>query len=274
MPQHLRYLFGAHPILQGEDGAGVPKVREADMIQPGLLDDLIVHPAHHLGRVGPLCGRVHEHERATGVPGVFRAQKLYNFLGQADGPGAASILHQLPPLYRAALRDGQRPLLYIQVAPSQCNQLALPKPRRQRQQEHGEVAQPLGRVQIVLHLCWGQHIGTDLFGLWIVECTGGIVRYQAVPDGLIQALLEQAVDMPHGVFAQPWVFGAFRAVAAKQPSLLQKIAYLLCGQLLQRDLAQPGKDMVLEEIPMGGVGGGAALVLVVDLLPVEDILFQ
>ena len=82
------------------------------------------------------------------------------------------------------------------------------------------------------------------------------------------------MDVPHGVFAQPWVFGAFRAVAAKPPSLLQKIAYFLHSQLLQRNLSQPGKDVILEEIPMGRVGGRAALVLVVDLLPVEDILFQ
>ena len=73
MAQHLRYLSGVHPILQGEDGAGVPEVREADVIQPGLLDDLIVNPAHHLGRVGPLRGRVHEHERTAGMSGVFRA---------------------------------------------------------------------------------------------------------------------------------------------------------------------------------------------------------
>ena len=73
MAQHLRYFFGAHPILQGEDGTGVPEIREADVVQTGFLDDLIMHPAHHLGRVGPLRGRVHEHERTAGMSGVFRA---------------------------------------------------------------------------------------------------------------------------------------------------------------------------------------------------------
>ena len=246
----------------------MPEIREADVVQPGLLDDLIMHPAHYLGRVGSLRGWVHEHERTAGVPGVLFAQELNNFLRQADGPGAAFVLHQLPPLHRPALRDGQHPLVHIQVAPFQCNQLSLPEPRRQRQKEHGEAAQPLSRGQIVLHLCWGQHIGADLLGLWIAERPGGIVCYQAVPDGLIQALLEQAVDVPHGVFAQTWVFGAFRAVAAKAPSLLQKIAHLLYTQLLQRDLTQLGEDMILEEIPVGGVGGRAALVLVVGFLPV------
>ena len=82
------------------------------------------------------------------------------------------------------------------------------------------------------------------------------------------------MDVPHGMLPQPWVFGAFRAVAAKAPPLIQKIAHLLHGQLLQRNLTQPVNDVVLEEIPMGCIGGRAALVLVVDLLPVEDILFQ
>ena len=99
MAQHPRYLFCSHPILQGEDGAGVPEICEADMIQPSFPDDLIVQPAHHLGRVGFLRGRVHEHERAAGVPGVFLAQKFNHFFSQADSPGAAFILHQFPPFH-------------------------------------------------------------------------------------------------------------------------------------------------------------------------------
>ena len=83
--------------------------------------------------------------------GVFQAQEFNRFLGQTDDPGAVFILHQLPSLHRAILRNGQCPLFYIQVAPFQSNQFALPKSRRQRQQEHGEVTQPLCRVQIVLH---------------------------------------------------------------------------------------------------------------------------
>ena len=69
--QQLRYLFCIHPILQREDGAGVPEICEPDVIQPRLSDDLIMHPAHHLGGVGLLRRRVHEHERTSWVPGVF-----------------------------------------------------------------------------------------------------------------------------------------------------------------------------------------------------------
>ena len=94
---------------------------------------------------------MHEHERTSWVFSVFQAQEFNRFRGQTDDPGAAFVLHQLPPFHRAFLSDGQRPFFYIQVAPLQGNQFSLPKSRRQRQQEHGEVAQPLRCVQIVLH---------------------------------------------------------------------------------------------------------------------------
>ena len=80
MPQHLGYLFCAHSILKREDGAGVPEICEPDVIQPGFLDDFIVQSAHHLRRVGLLRGRVHEHQRTAGMPGMFQAQALNDFL--------------------------------------------------------------------------------------------------------------------------------------------------------------------------------------------------
>ena len=107
-----------------------------------------------------------------------------------------------------------------------------------------------------------------------MQHTGGVFRYQAIPDRLVQALLEQSVDVPHGVFTQPWIFRALRAVTAKVFSLLQKISDLFRSQFLQQYLAQPGEDVVFEEIPMSGVCGRSALILVIDLLPVNDVLFQ
>ena len=83
--------------------------------------------------------------------GVLQVQEFNRFRGQADDPFATFVLHQLPPFHRAFLSDGQRPLLRVQVAPLQGNQFALPKSCCQHQQEHGEVTQPLCRIQIVLH---------------------------------------------------------------------------------------------------------------------------
>ena len=83
--------------------------------------------------------------------------------------------------------------------------------------------------------------------------TGGVVRYQAIPDRLIQTLLEQPVDMPHGVFAQPWVFGAFRAVAAEALAFLQEISDLLRRQFRERYISQSGENVVFEDVAMSCV---------------------
>ena len=47
------------------------EIRESDMVDARFPDDLLVHPAHHLRRVGLQRGRMHKHERAAGVLVVF-----------------------------------------------------------------------------------------------------------------------------------------------------------------------------------------------------------
>ena len=82
------------------------------------------------------------------------------------------------------------------------------------------------------------------------------------------------MDVPHGMFTQPWVFRAFRAMTAKAPSFLQEISHLLHGQFRELDLPKSGENVVLEDVTMGRIGSRPALVLVIDLLPAEDIVFQ
>ena len=84
----------------------------------------------------------------------------------------------------------------------------------------------------------------------------------------------QSVDVPHGVFAQAWVFGTFRAVTAETFSLLQKISDPLHCQFGKRYTPQPGENVVFEEITMGCVCGRPALIFVADHLPAEDIVSQ
>lgn len=105
-----------------------------------------------------------KHER--GCWGAWRvpAQELNHFRGQADGSGFIAVLYQLPPFHRAALGNSQCSFLNIKVTPFQSNQLSLPKSGCQCQQEHWEMAEPLRRVQIVLHFRRRQHIGADLLG--------------------------------------------------------------------------------------------------------------
>ena len=50
--------------------------------------------------------------------------------------------------------------------------------------------------------------------------------------------------------------------------------YAAHGQFREWDLPQAREDMVLKDVTVGRVGSRTALVLVVDLLPAENIVFQ
>ena len=45
--QHTGHRFYIYAVLQGEGCEGVPQVVEADMLQPGILED---HPPHKTGK--------------------------------------------------------------------------------------------------------------------------------------------------------------------------------------------------------------------------------
>ena len=82
------------------------------------------------------------------------------------------------------------------------------------------------------------------------------------------------MDVPHRVFAQPWVFRTFRAVAAEALAFLQEISDLLRRQFRERYISQSGENVVFEDVAMSCVCGRAALILVIGLLLAEDIVFQ
>ena len=73
--------------------------------------------------------------------------------------------------------------------------------------------------------------------------------------------------------ASPGLFGAFRAVTAEALSFLQEISHLLYTLDRVLDLPKSGENVVLEDVAMSCVSGRTALVLVVDLLPAENIVF-
>lgn len=79
----------------------------------------------------------------------------------------------------------------------------------------------LGGIQIILHLQRRHDIRFHRCGLAVAECLGRILRQETVPYGLVQALLEQAVDVPHGFFSQARAAGS---MIAEAPPLLQKFS--------------------------------------------------
>ena len=83
-----------------------------------------------------------------------------------------------------------------------------------------------------------------------------------------RALLEQAVDVPHGFFSQARAAGS---MIAEAPPLLQKFSDHLRCQFRERYISQAGEDMVFEHIVVCRIGGRPALVPVVGFLPEDDV---
>ena len=104
-----------------------------------------------------------------------------------------------------------------------------------------------------------------------MECLGRILCYEAVPDGLVQALLEQAVDVPHSFFTQS---SAVCPMVAEALPFLQKFSDHLRCQFRELCVSQAGEDMVFEYIVVRRIGGRPALLLVVSFLPEDDIFSE
>lgn len=105
-------------------------------------------------------------------------------------------------------------------------------------------------------------------GLAVAECLGRILCQETVPDGLIQTLLEQAVDVPHGFLTQSKTASS---VITEALPFLQKFSDHLRCQFRDLCVSQAGKDMVFEYIVVRRIGGRPALVLVVGFLPEVDV---
>ena len=101
-----------------------------------------------------------------------------------------------------------------------------------------------------------------------MERSGGIIANQAIPHGLVQALLKQAVDVSHGFFPQARAAGS---MIAEAPPFLQKFSDHLRCQFRERYISQAGEDMVFEYIVVCRIGGRPALVPVVGFLPEDDV---
>lgn len=126
----------------------------------------------------------------------------------------------------------------------------------------------LGGVQIVLHLQRRHDICLHRRGFAVVERLGRILCYEAIPHGLVQALLKQAVDVPHGFFSQARAAGSMIAEALP---FLQKFSNHLRCQFREEHISQAGEDMVLEYIVVCRIGGRPALMLIIGSLPEADV---
>ena len=61
MPQHARYGFDVHTVLQGQRCEGVTQVMETHLRQPCPLQDAVQHVQHAVRDMGPPLGEGNTH---------------------------------------------------------------------------------------------------------------------------------------------------------------------------------------------------------------------
>ena len=81
VPQHAGYGLDIDSVLQGQGCEGVAQIVEADMLQPGILEDLLMELYHRIGVVHSIGYRRGEQVGVARVLVVFLFQQFYGFLG-------------------------------------------------------------------------------------------------------------------------------------------------------------------------------------------------
>ncbi len=82
--QHTGHGLDINSVLQGEGRKGVPQIVEADMLQPGILENFLMQLYHRIGMVHATGHWRGEQVGNVGVFVVFLFQKLCGFFGQGN----------------------------------------------------------------------------------------------------------------------------------------------------------------------------------------------
>ena len=144
--QHTGHSLDVHAILQGQGGEGMPEIVEADVLQSGVPEDLLVELYHRVGVVHLSGGGRGEHIRVFRVLLVLLNQQIHCLLGDGHpahrglglGPGESQLA---AGIFDVLLAHRNRPVLDVQVVPWKGHQLALLQAAHQLQVEHGGTPQ-------------------------------------------------------------------------------------------------------------------------------------
>ena len=130
--QHTADGFHINSILEGYCGEGVSEAMERNVLQIGILEDLLVQLGYRVRMVHLAGGGGWEHILVVGMLTVFSGQEVNSFLwdrhsadgsfglGTGEGQFAAWVADVL-------FADEDRAVLYIQVIPEEGNQLTFPE---------------------------------------------------------------------------------------------------------------------------------------------------
>ena len=167
-------------------------------------------------------------------------------------------------------RDGERPVFNVQVRPLEGQQFTAPQAGGQFQIEGRKKAPALRFREIQTDFLLRQNFHFLFLKLRQLAALGRIAEDQPLRYCLLQAVVQQRVDAPHHSWTEAFVLEFRKILALNSSALLEVVVKPLDlngGQLVQRDAADSGDDVVLNVVGVVGFRVGPDAGLSVDLVP-------
>ena len=266
--------FHIHAAFQRQRGEGMSEVVEPDVLRADGLQNFVMGSPEGVRVIhGSGFGRW-EQIRIARVLFVFGNQQVDCLLRESQrSHGVASFRrtdHQFPVNSIYLFRGSKRPVFNVQVRPLEGQQFPSPQARGQFQIEGREKPTALRFCEVHPDFLLRQNFHFCLFELRQFAALGGVGEDQPLRHRLLQAVVQQRVNTPHHSGTETGIFQWWEVFALNSSGFLEivvKPLNLNGGQLVQRDAADSGDDVVLNVVGVVRFGVGPDAGLGVDLVP-------
>ena len=274
MAQHGGEGFHIHSVLQRQRREGVPQIMKSDTLAVCPLQYRLKPPACHAG-----CDRsIRLHRGRKHPAGVYffavfpqhgqHRRRQHQFSDRCLGFGRDDLQFAV---YRVRLLvDGQHAGFKVQILPLKCYQFTPPQTGAEIQQEQFVVPVRLRLNEKFLQFFPIQHLHFLCLFRRQLAADGGVCTEQVIPHGPFQGGAADRVAHPHHAV------GKSRAVLLRQTLaaiLFQppvELLQIILRQFVQRDLPDLRQDMVVDDIFVVVLRGGAERRLAVGFIPVAQ----
>ncbi len=270
--QHTADCFDVHAVLEGYCGKGVAQGVQRNVLQGGILEDLLVQLGYRVRMVHLAGGGGWEHVLVIRMFAVLLNQEVYGFLGDghsADGGfGFGSGEGQLSVrITDILLADEDRFVFDVQVSPEEGNQLTFPEAADQRQVEHREEASGVGGVEVGFHILWVECLSLEFLNLGSDAVIGRIAGDQTLLDGSFEGAVEHEVDAADGGAAQARALILPNVDPAALHQVFVELLEVAGGQLGEFDLTNPRNGVGFDHQLVAVCCGKADVGLGVEIVP-------
>ena len=263
-----------YPAFQRQRGEGVAKIVKPDMFRADGLQNFIVGSPEGVRVIhGSGFGRW-EQIRIARVLFVLGDQQVNRLLWEGQRSHGVACFrwtdHQFPVDSVYLFRDGDCPVFNVQVRPLEGQQFAPAQAGGQFQIEGCEKPTALRFRKVHPDFLLRQNFHFPFLKLRKLAALGGVGEDEPLRHRLLQAVVQQCVNAPHHSGAEAFVPEFGEVFALDSPSFLEIVVKPLDlngGQLVQRDAADSGDDVVFDVVGVVRFCVGTNAGFSIDLVP-------